>query len=192
MMRMPGLFIDLFIVPEIQIATIAAMSDSDILVRRWHVLHVHPRCEKKIAETARILGLPHYLPLRATTRIYQRRKVTTEKPVFPGYCFVSFNWEGRLDLLKTNQIARFLAPPSQRQLLHQLAQIRRALLVDPTLATEQSLDTGTRVRITTGPFMGVEGLVAELRGISKVLLNVEMIGQAVALEVLREFLEILD
>ncbi|OGV62804.1 MAG: hypothetical protein A2498_02650 [Lentisphaerae bacterium RIFOXYC12_FULL_60_16] len=168
------------------------MSDPDLLIRRWHVLHVHPRCEKKIADTARTLGLSHYLPLRSATKIYQRRKVTVGKPVFPGYCFVSFDWEGRLELLKTNQIARFLVPPSQRQLLHQLAQIRRALRVDPTLAIEQSLDAGTRVRIATGPFMGVEGLVAEIKGISKVLLNVEMIGQAVALEVRRDFLEILD
>jgi len=159
---------------------------------QWHVLYLRPRCEKKMAEHCSIHELVHYLPLRRETKVYQRRKVTVEKPVFPGYFFVSFDREGRLTLLKTNNIVRILEPLSQRQLLHELAQVRKALAVDPSLGACTMLRKGKRVRILTGPFQGVEGTVASLKPNTKVLLNVEMIGQAVAVEVARDFLDVID
>jgi transcription antitermination factor NusG len=158
----------------------------------WHVLYLRPRCEKKMAEYCRQRLFPHYLPLRRETKIYQRRKVTVEKPVFPGYFFVAFDGEGRLTLLKTNNIVRVLKPHSRRQLLHQLAQIRKALAVDPSLGACAALRAGRRVRIQTGPFMGIEGIVRSLKGKAKVCLNVELIGRAVAVEVDRQFLEVID
>jgi transcriptional antiterminator RfaH len=158
----------------------------------WNVLHVRPRCEKKMAEYSEILGLSFYLPLRSETKIYQRRKVTVEKPVFPGYFFVSLDDAGRLSLLKTNNIVRILETGNERQLLHELAQVRKALAVDPTLGTCAALKRGKRVLIRGGPFMGVEGVVSDVKGNTKVRLNVDMIGQAVAVEVGREYLELID
>lgn len=156
------------------------------------MLYLRPRCEKKMAEYARLRGMSHYLPLRRETKIYQRRKVTVEKPVFPGYFFVAFDAEGRLALLKTNNIVRILKPASQRLLLHQLAQIRKALRVDPSLSTCAALRTGHRVRINTGPFMGIEGVVKSLKGKTKVCLNVELVGRAVVVEVDRQYLELIE
>jgi transcriptional antiterminator RfaH len=158
----------------------------------WHVLYLKPRTEKKFAEHCQLHRFSHYLPLRQETKVYQRRKVTVHKPVFPGYFFVAFDPEGRATLLKTNYIVRILKPHSRRQLLHQLAQVRRALRADPTLVTEKGLDKGRRVRITSGPFMGVEGVVETVKGRTKVRLNVEMVGRAVVVEVEKELIELLD
>ena len=145
-----------------------------------------------MAEFCEIHELRHYLPLRKETKIYQRRKVTVEKPLFPSYIFSSFDEDGRLELLKTNNVLRILEPTSRRQLLHELAQVRKALNVDPSLASCSALRRGRRVKIRAGPFMGVEGVVQSLRGRAKVCLNVDMIGRAVAVEVDREFLEPID
>jgi len=158
----------------------------------WHVLYLRPRCEKKVAEFCRIHGLNYYLPLREETKIYQRRKVTVHKPLFPSYFFSSFDGEGRLSLLKTNNVLRILEPTSRRQLLHELAQVRKALTVDPTLAACSAIKAGRRVRILGGPFAGVEGVIQSLKGQMKVCLNVDMIGRAVAVEVDREYLEVVD
>jgi transcriptional antiterminator RfaH len=158
----------------------------------WYVLHLRPRCEKKMAEHCRVNKLSHYLPLRQETKVYQRRKVTVEKPVFPGYFFVGFDAEGRATVLKTNNVVRILVPGRRRQLLHELAQIRKALAADRTLGTVAAMTSGKRVRITGGPFMGIEGTVTVVKGKNMVRLNVELIGRAVAVEVQREFLEIVD
>ena len=40
--------------------------------------------------------------------------------------------------------------------------------------------------------MGIEGIVSSIKGTNKVRLNVDMIGQAIAVEVDREYLEVLE
>ncbi len=159
---------------------------------KWVVLHVKPRCEKKLAEHCVQHRVSYYLPLREEVKIYQRRKVAVQKPLFPGYLFTSLDDESRLLLQKTNNILRILEPGNTRELLHELAQVRRALEIDPKLEAFRGLKRGTNVRIRGGPFMGVEGTVASFKGTAKVCLNVQLIGQAVVVEVDREFLEVID
>lgn len=158
----------------------------------WYVLHLRPRSEKKVAEHCRLARLPHYLPLRSQTRVYQRRRVTFETPIFPGYIFASFNRDGRLAVLKSNHVVRILETGNRRELLHQLAQVRKALRADPGLVSCSAVKRGRRVRIKGGPFLGVEGVVAEVKGVTEVTLNVDIVGQAVAVRVDRAFVELVD
>ena len=155
----------------------------------WHVLHVRPRCEKKMAEYSATNGIAFDLPLREETKIYQRRKVTVHKPLFPGYVFVLFAPAEKTTVLKSNQIVRILPVVNQAQLVRELEQIRQALAVDPTLDACAAFSAGRRVLIGGGPFQGLEGVVQTVRGKTRVVLNIEMIGRAVAVEVDMNFLE---
>jgi transcription antitermination factor NusG len=155
----------------------------------WHVLHVKPRCEKKMAEYCGAHGITFDLPLREETKIYQRRKVTVHKPVFPGYIFACFDSDAKTTVLKSNQVVHVLSVINQEQLIHELGQIRQALSVDPTLDACAAFQAGKRVVIRSGPFQGLEGVVQVVRGKTKVVLNVDMIGRAVAVEVAIETLE---
>jgi len=158
----------------------------------WQVLYLKPRCEKKLAEYCEVHDFKHYLPLKSETKIYQRRKVTVEKPIFPGYFFVSIEKDQRLVLLKCNHIIKILSPVNERQLVYELAQVRHALRVDPTLGACDAIEKGRRVRITGGPFQGVEGIITSRRAPTKVRLNVEMIGQAVSVDIDREYVELIN
>jgi transcriptional antiterminator RfaH len=157
----------------------------------WFVLNVRHRSEKKVAQVCEAHGLDYYLPLRSETKIYQRRKVTVKKPLFPGYIFVAFEPDDRIYLLRTNHIIRFIVPPSENVLIYQLEQIRKALEIDETLGVGNAIRQGRRVRIKAGPFMGVEGVVESARKTSVVRLNVELIGQAAVLEIDRDYIELL-
>ncbi len=163
-----------------------------VMAHPWFVLHLRPRSEKKVAEHCRLAHLSHYLPLRSQTRVYQRRRVTFETPIFPGYIFASFDRDGRLAVLKSNHVVRILDPGGRRELLHQLAQIRKALRVDPGLVSCSAVRKGRRVRIKGGPFLGIEGVVSEVKGVTEVTLNVDIVGQAVSVHVSRAFVEIVD
>jgi transcription antitermination factor NusG len=149
-------------------------------MRAWKVLFVKPRTEKKVTDYCALYGLSCYLPLREKTRMVQRRKVTTLLPVFPGYVFAKFADAERLLLLQTNLLVRILEPANPRRMIRDLIMIRRALKADPTLKPVEPLATGRLVHIVSGPFMGVEGRVARMAGTLKVVLNVDMIGQAVS------------
>ena len=156
------------------------------------MLHVRPRCEKKMADYCRTHSLEHYLPLREETKVYQRRRVTVQKPLFPGYVFTMFGPEDRALVLKSNTVVRILEVTDQRQFISELEQIRAALGMDPTLGACEAFKQGARVRIGGGPFQGLEGVVQTVKGKTRVMLNVEMIGQAVPVEVSMELLEPAD
>jgi transcriptional antiterminator RfaH len=153
---------------------------------KWQVAQVRPRLEKKTADLCRTQGIPHYLPLRKRTATYQRRQVTTEIPVFPGYLFVAIDAPRRLALQQTNHVVRFLDPSRPYQMLRQLVYIRRALKIDPSLRPTPMLTSGTRVRILTGPFQGIEGVVARLDASMRIYLTVEWLGQALVVQASRE------
>lgn len=148
-------------------------------MQNWKVLFVKPRTEKKIAEYCDLYRIPFYLPLREKSRVVQRRKVSFMLPVFPGYVFVNLHPAQRLALLQTNLLVRILEPSQPRRMLRDLIMVRRALKADPSLMPTKPIAKGRLVRIVAGPFMGVEGRVSRMAGTLKVVLNVEMIGQAV-------------
>jgi transcription antitermination factor NusG len=156
---------------------------------KWQVVYLRPRLEKKTAEVCRMNGIPYYLPVRTRTRTYQRRKVTTEIPVFSGYLFVAIDAPQKLVLQKTNHVLRFLEPSRPYRMLRQLVQIRRALQIDPALRPVQLLAAGTRVRIVAGPFMGIEGVVARLASTMRVILTVELLGQGLVVQASRAQIE---
>ena len=145
-----------------------------------------------MASMCRILHLNYYLPLRMETKIFQRRKVVYEKPVFPGYIFGDFNQESRHELFKTKNVVRFIETDNEQKLLYELTQVRNALAIDPSLSARAALKKGVRVRIKTGPFMGLEGIVSSIRNARFVRLNVDIIGQAVSVEIENALIELAD
>lgn len=158
-------------------------------MQQWKVFFVKPRAEKKVAEFCALYGIRHYLPLREKSRVAQRRKIVVRVPVFPGYVFARIDDDQRLQMLKTNQLVRVLDPLKPRRMLRDLVMVRRALRANPALKPAQPLDKGRPVRIVGGPFKGVEGVVARMSGKIKVILNVEIIGQAVAVMAGRDQVE---
>jgi transcriptional antiterminator RfaH len=156
---------------------------------QWRVIHSRPRCEKKLAQYAGFHHIEHYLPLRRETRVYQRRRVTFEYPLFPGYLFAACNYDSLATLLNSHQVVRTLDVMDQDRLIFELDQIRRALNVDPTLGANRMVQPGQTVRVKSGPFQGIEGRVVTVQGRTRVMLSVEMIGQAVMVDVEMPLLE---
>jgi transcriptional antiterminator NusG len=129
------------------------------------------------------------VPMRKTTRTYQRRKYEVELPVFTGYAFARYSENQRMEILQSNFIVKVIEPFHPRQFLRELVMVRRALRVDPTLKPIDCLKEGQLVRITSGPFMGTEGIVKRLGQNTRVVLNISIIGQALNIETDRDDIE---
>jgi len=155
----------------------------------WYVLHTRPRCEKKLEDYCRVSQLEHYLPLRKEVKVYQRRKVAVRKPLFPGYVFARFDSSQRAGVLQSRQVVRVLAVRDQAGFINEIDQIRKALAIEPTLGPCPALQRGNPVRIVIGPFQGLEGVVSAFKGQTRVIMNVNLIGQGVPLEVTPDMLE---
>ena len=159
----------------------------------WKVLFVKPNTEKKMAEYCEFYRIPCYLPLQEKTREIARYNkkgemiksnlVKSKVPLFTGYMFARFNMSERLPLLKTNLLVRILEPLKPRDLVRDILMVRRALRMDPSMGAIKPLTHGDKVQVIDGPFMGWCGYVLRVDDLVKVVLNVEMIGKAVAVHV---------
>ncbi len=151
---------------------------------RWTAVHARPRCEKALAEYCRLRQITCYLPLLHRRARYQRRLVSTTKPMFPGYLFAQLDAEAAKTLLASHKAVRVLPVTAEREIalvaelravqaLEQL-QDRTPLLVHPELTV------GTPVRIVSGPLAGFSGIVEKRRQNVRVSVSVEMLGRSVS------------
>lgn len=149
----------------------------------WVVLQTKARCEKKLAAWCRAHDITIYLPLRTRTHRYGARERSFSSPLFPGYVFALTDAETGHQAIQQREVARVLRPTDSDQLLRQLRQVRDALESVDLPEVLPFIREGRPVRINAGKLRGVEGVVERWEGKTRVFLNVEMIGQSVALEV---------
>lgn len=159
----------------------------------WYVLHAKPRCEKKAAKTCLDHEIRHYLPLRQS-RPKQRkgqRRYSFDVPLLPGYLFACCNVVDRLVLLRSGYLVRTIEVVNQALLLSELHQIYLASYSQTDLTLYPQLKKGRNIRVIKGPLRGISGKISSRKGTYRLVLNVSILGTAVAAEVDMDDVELL-
>jgi transcription antitermination factor NusG len=133
-----------------------------------------------------------FLPLveKATKR--SGRTYRTLIPLFGGYLFFSGDDESRYKALTTNRIAQVIPVLDQAGLVYELSQIHKTLSSGVPLDPHPYLKLGDRCRVIAGPLCGVEGIFLKRKKQSKLVLQVEILGQAAAVEMDSAMIEPID
>ena len=158
--------------------------------RPWYVLAVKHQHEKAVAEQLRVKDVEEYLPLYRAQRRWSDRTAVVELPVFPRYLFCRFTFAERmkvLQVLSVNSIVSFggrPCPVDQREIETIRAICSSGRPVQPC----PYVSIGQRVRIREGPLEGLEGILAREKSAYRVVVNMEVLNRAVAVEVERELL----
>jgi len=168
---------------------VASHNDSD---RRWSVLHVKARQEKVVADVLEEVGVPHFVPLTKQVRFYGHRRRTTYAVLFPSYVFIRGTVEETHLAISTKRVARVIPVFDQEQIDRDIRYIRDVLHMEGSLEACPYLQNGTRVRVVSGPFKGVEGLVEERLKCDRLTLQVQTLGRAASLEIDASLLERVD
>ena len=149
-------------------------------VGKWYVVYTKPRQEKKLAEYAFKRNINYYLPLKESIRHYKYRKIKFTKPLFPGYIFIRIDLKERQTLLISGCIVNFLKVKDQKGLLEDLIRIRDGLAKGADLRKTDFLEKGSWVEIISGPFRGLTGVVKDHKNVEEVVLQVNILRQAVS------------
>jgi len=157
----------------------------------WFVAHTRPRCEKKLQGWCGESGLESHLPTYASVKKYRGKEVTFHKPFFPGYVFLRATSRGGRTVRQNRYVANLLEPPNQAEFEAQLSDIREALETLEDIWLVPRIGPGTHVLVQRGPLAGVEAWVEDRHGPSTVLLRLDFIGQAAAVKVPVEDLEVI-
>ena len=164
--------------------------DGLISGKLWLVAHTKPRCEKKLRSWCDSRAIFNSLPTYSSVRKYRGKEVVFHKPLFPGYLFLSVFKHERLTVLKSNYVANLLEPPDQEEFAVQLSDIELAVATMDSIRVVPNINTGTKVLIRRGPLAGIEAWVEGRGGPREVFLRLDFIGQAAAVSVAVEDLEL--
>ena len=166
------------------------MDSSETQSHPWYVAHTKPRCEKRLVAWCGREGHSCELPTYASVRKYRGKEVTFHKPLFPGYVFLRLPIQGKRSVMQSDYVANLLEPPDQQEFEAQLTGILRALETMEDVWLVPNIGVGTRVLIRRGPLAGNEAWVEDRHGPSTALLRLDFIGQAAAVNVSVEDLEL--
>lgn len=158
----------------------------------WHVLHTRSRQEKAIAQTLSAMGVAYFLPLVRQARYYGRRKLSVDLPLFPSYVFLRGGLEDAYEADRTGRIASIIPVVDQDRLDMELRNIYVALVGGADLEPYPHLTQGTRVEVRAGPFRGLQGVVDRRLKNSRLILQVDMLGRAVSMEMDAALLDPID
>lgn len=150
---------------------------------QWWVAHTKSRNEKALAHDLMAKDVSYFLPM---TLKVQRRSHRTHKsllPLFTGYLFFCGDEHGRVELLKTNRVANLLEVMDQDGLVKELVRFEQALRAGAPLTPHKYLKKGQVCRVIAGPLLGLEGIVIEHRGGPRLVLQIDMLGQAASVEI---------
>jgi transcription antitermination factor NusG len=173
------------------------MQDESIRVEpefpRWHVLHVAPNHEKKVAIHLQHRYIEHFLPLYTERSRWSDRNVTLERPLFPGYIFIRIGNDERRAVITVPGALKIIGKKGNEIVENdEIERIRTALTSGYVLRPHPPVSVGTRVRVSNGVFAGTEGMVTELRGNCRVIISMSAVNQDYSLETDSKDIEILD
>jgi transcriptional antiterminator RfaH len=113
-------------------------------------------------------------------------------PLFSGYLFFCGDQNRRLDVLRTNRVANIIEVRDQRKLLGELVQIEHALRTGASLTPHRYVKAGQHCRIIAGPLVDLQGIVVKAKNTTRLVLQIDMLGQASSVEVDTDMIEVID
>jgi transcription termination/antitermination protein NusG len=151
----------------------------------WYAVWTRSRHEQVVREQLERKGLEAFLPTITRWSRWKDRKKQVDWPLFPGYCFVRFNGAERLPILKCTGVVNIISfdgdiapiPEVEIESIRQL--VESDLQFDPCPLIRE----GMMVEVTHGPLKGVVGRLVRKGAHARLVLSVDLIGQAVSVEV---------
>jgi len=157
----------------------------------WWVAHTKSRNEKALAWQMLRKSVNYFLPMRWKVSRNKGRTVRSLLPLFTGYIFFCGDENHRLEVLKTNRVAKLIEVKDQAGLLADLLPIECVLREGKSLQPHKYLKAGQRCRVTAGPLAGTEGIV-ETGEQMRLILQINMLGQATSVQIDRDMIELVD
>src|SRR5579863_3428490 len=151
----------------------------------WFALQVRTRNEAGVAEQLSGQGYERFLPLYKVRKRWSDRIKEVNAPLFPGYLFCRFNPQDRLPILKTPGVIQIVGFNNGPTAVDE-AEIRSIQTLVTAGVPHQPwpfLAAGDRVRIESGPLLGLEGILIDVKRSHRLVLSVTLLQRSVAVEI---------
>ena len=159
----------------------------ELLQPQWYALYTRSRFEKKLLYELVSRQIEVFLPMCEILSRWKDRKKKIWVPLFPGYIFVNHvdTPENRYRVLNIPGAVHFVDTCGHPNPVpeEQIASIRRFLESSLSVDPYPYIQIGTQVEVIAGPLTGIRGMLIEKRGRFRFVLQVDMIRQAISVEI---------
>ena len=151
----------------------------------WFAVWTRSRHEQVVREQIQEKGIEAFLPTVTRWSRWKDRRKKVDWPLFPGYCFARFDPGDRLSVLKCTGVVSIvsfngdIAPIPDLEIDSLRRLVTSELQYDPCPLIKE----GTMVEVVHGPLKGVVGRLLRKGAHARLILAVDLIGQAVSVEV---------
>jgi len=151
----------------------------------WYAIWTRSRHEQVVREQLERKGVEAFLPTITRWSRWKDRKKQIDWPLFPGYCFARFESSTRLPILKCSGVVNIVSFDGEPAPIpdHEIAGIRQLVETDLQYDPCPLIREGMMVEVTHGPLRGVIGRLVRKGAHARLILSVDLIGQAVSVEV---------
>ena len=154
---------------------------------QWYALYTRSRFEKKLLSELASRQVEVFLPMREVLSQWKDRKKKVWVPLFPGYIFVNHEDtpENRYRILNIPGAVQFVSVCGRSNPVpeEQIMAIRRFLESGLSFDPYPYIKIGNQVEVIAGPLKGIRGVLVEKRGKFRFVLQVDMIRQAISMEI---------
>jgi transcription termination/antitermination protein NusG len=163
------------------------MTHQNKLITSWYVLHTKSRFENVVSDGLLKKAIDVFLPKITVASRRKDRKKMIRTPLFPGYVFVRSNLrpDHHLEIVKTVGAVKLVGntkgPVSVPD--ETVASLQIMVASEKPIITGSQFHPGDRVLVVNGPFAGVVGIFDRYRGMERVIVHIEALGQFAAVEV---------
>ena len=161
-------------------------------VGTWWVAHTKSRNEKALAWQMQRKNISYFLPMSWKVSRSKGRTIRSLLPLFTGYLFFCGSEDDRLEVLRTNRVANLIMVKNQTDLISDLGPIEQLLRQGEQLVPHKYIKTGQKCRVIAGPLTDTEGVVVQTPSYTRLILQVDMLGQATSVEISSDMIELIE
>ena len=122
--------------------------------------------------------VPYLLPMVRKLTVWKGRRRQSFSPLFPSYVFFCGGEETRYRALSTHRICQVIPVRDRQQFVNELAAVERGPGIGHAAAILSICGGWKALPDARGPLKGIEGIVAQASGITHLVLQISMLGQA--------------
>jgi transcription antitermination factor NusG len=151
----------------------------------WYAVWTKSRHEAIVRTQLERKGYEAFLPVIARWSRWKDRRKQIDWPLFPGYCFVRFDAANPLPILTSAGVVNIVSFDGRLAAIpeHEIDSIKRLLESELKFDPCPLVTEGSLVEVTRGPLKGVVGRLVRKGTRANLVLSVDLIGQAVSVEV---------
>lgn len=151
----------------------------------WFAVWTRSRHEGTVLQQLQEKKIEAFLPTCTRWSRWKDRKKKIEWPLFPGYCFTRIDPAASLPVLKCSGVVSLLSADGRPLAIpnEEIEAIRTLVTSELRYDPCPLIHEGARVEVVWGPLRGVVGRLVRKGSHARLVLAVDLIGQAVSVEV---------